>query len=215
MADIGKTERFIPLEIYKNLQKLVLYRKIQTNHKFVDFEEFKRNFNSNEYLIVEGTRNDAHGLRSSYIVLMAPESKFATKTMDFKKLISALDLSKNKGNNEILFISENKLSIFIVKVLQEYKTLYPSLYIDHHTYPKFTLVIPEHSKVPKHEIMTIDEVIEYCRDNYIQKENSPKILHTDPVVVWLGARIGDFMRIHRLSETSGISIVYRLVVRNY
>ncbi|MGP8321542.1 MAG: DNA-directed RNA polymerase subunit H [Methanosarcinaceae archaeon] len=99
---------------------------------------------------------------------------------------------------------------------------------------KFSLL--DHNSVPKHEIMQEDEIKLLLGTYHINKEQLPKIKGTkkgvenatkkvtkkvtkkstdksaDPVVIELGAEIGDVIKITRISQTAGESLYYRLVI---
>ncbi|HJH31888.1 MAG TPA: DNA-directed RNA polymerase subunit H [Methanosarcinaceae archaeon] len=99
---------------------------------------------------------------------------------------------------------------------------------------KFRLL--DHNSVPKHEIMQEDEIKVLLNTYQIDKERLPKIKGikksvekvgkkvtkkvgkkisdkgVDPVVIELGAKIGDVIKITRISQTAGESLYYRLVI---
>ena len=69
-----------------------------------------------------------------------------------------------------------------------------------------------HKLVPKHTILTADEAAEVLRSFNIDSNSLPKILSKDPAVKQLGAKVGDIIKIERVSETAGVSIAYRKVM---
>ncbi|NPA86957.1 MAG: DNA-directed RNA polymerase subunit H [Candidatus Diapherotrites archaeon] len=72
--------------------------------------------------------------------------------------------------------------------------------------------ILDHVFVPKARILSKEEVEEVLRKYRVSKENLPKILETDPVVVELGAKKGDVIEFIRNSPVAGKSIYYRVVI---
>ncbi|MEM2083095.1 MAG: DNA-directed RNA polymerase subunit H [Nitrososphaerota archaeon] len=74
--------------------------------------------------------------------------------------------------------------------------------------------ILEHVYVPKHEILSKEEAEALLKKYNITPSQLPSILISDPVVKAIGAKIGDIIKITRLSETSGKSIYYRCVVKD-
>lgn len=72
--------------------------------------------------------------------------------------------------------------------------------------------ISKHVLVPKHEILSSDEVEKVLEKYHVKPEQLPYILCSDPMVRVLGAKPGDIVRIIRKSETAGESVYYRLVV---
>ncbi|NHI93556.1 MAG: DNA-directed RNA polymerase subunit H [Candidatus Lokiarchaeota archaeon] len=69
--------------------------------------------------------------------------------------------------------------------------------------------ILNHEFVPKHEIVTEEEINKVLDYYQLTKEELPAILTNDPVAIIIGARPGDVVRIIRKSQTAGESIIYR------
>jgi len=74
-------------------------------------------------------------------------------------------------------------------------------------------ILLNHYLVPKHEVMSEEEVKDLLEKLNITKEQLPKILESDPMVKLIGAKVGDVIKITRKSHTAGETIYYRLVVR--
>ena len=71
--------------------------------------------------------------------------------------------------------------------------------------------IQNHKLVPKHEIMTEEEISEEFSDVDYDFKDLPKIKANDPVVEAIGAEPGNVLRITRDSQTAGVFITYRIV----
>ena len=71
--------------------------------------------------------------------------------------------------------------------------------------------IQDHMLVPKHEIMTEEEISEEFSDVDYDFKDLPKIKSEDPVVKAIGAEPGNVLRITRESQTAGVVITYRIV----
>ena len=65
--------------------------------------------------------------------------------------------------------------------------------------------------VPKHEIMTEEEISEEFSDVDYDFNDLPKIRSDDPVVKAIGAEAGNVLRITRDSQTAGVFVTYRIV----
>ena len=71
--------------------------------------------------------------------------------------------------------------------------------------------IQDHMLVPKHEIMTEEEISEEFSDVDYDFKDLPKIRADDPVVKAIEAKPGDILRITRESQTAGVFVTYRIV----
>jgi len=71
--------------------------------------------------------------------------------------------------------------------------------------------ILKHILVPKHEIMTAEQVKEVLAKHNITVIQLPKILSTDAAVKATGAKEGDVLKVSRNSPTAGTTTYYRLV----
>ncbi len=74
--------------------------------------------------------------------------------------------------------------------------------------------ILEHEYVPKHEILSEDEANLLLEKLKVTSSALPQILNTDPVIRVIGAKEGEIIKITRISDTAGETIVYRLVVKD-
>jgi DNA-directed RNA polymerase subunit H len=78
--------------------------------------------------------------------------------------------------------------------------------------------ILQHHLVPEHQIVKKEEEEEILRKIKASKDELPKIRKSDPVIRVLEAAYGTIeegrlIRVLRESETAGISVAYRVVVR--
>ncbi len=70
----------------------------------------------------------------------------------------------------------------------------------------------EHKMVPRHEILTDEELKKILVEYDIEKEQMPKIRVSDPAAQAIKAKVGDVVRVTRESPTAGKAIFYRLVI---
>lgn len=200
-------DQYIPGIVYKNLEKFLEYRNVKSDQNFLTIEALRSRLDHYEYATIEGTSSD----KSIFIVLIAPGSKYSNRSQDFKKLLSFLPKNKLPDSN-LIFISDTEFTIHIKRQIAEVKKKYPGIYIEDYDYKKFMLVVPEHKSVPKHEILPNDNLQEVLGIP-TEKAKLPKIRTSDPPVIWIGARPGDIVKITRISESAGINIAYRLVIK--
>ena len=71
--------------------------------------------------------------------------------------------------------------------------------------------IQDHMLVPKHEIMTEEEISEEFSEVDYDFKDLPKIRANDPVVEAIGAEPGNVLRITRERQTAGVFVTYRIV----
>lgn len=70
----------------------------------------------------------------------------------------------------------------------------------------------DHVLVPKHELITEDEKKELLKIYKAKEGQLPKMLSSDPIARYFGARKGQVFKITRPSESSGDYIYYRIVI---
>ena len=79
---------------------------------------------------------------------------------------------------------------------------------------KQPLDILHHKLIPIHIIINEEEKKELLEKFKITPEQLPKITHTDPVTVAIGAKPGQIVKIIRKSHTAQEAVAYRLVVES-
>jgi len=74
--------------------------------------------------------------------------------------------------------------------------------------------IMNHKLVPIHMIISEKERAELLNKYNIEASELPKILDTDPVSIYIGAKPGQILKIIRQSDTAKEAVSYRLVVES-
>jgi DNA-directed RNA polymerase subunit H (RpoH/RPB5) len=203
--------RYVPIEVYYNIKKLMEYRNIISNYNFVSRDDFSK-VKASEYIKIDGTRSFSGTTRDVFIFMIMPDSKYSSTSPVFRKLLTLIPTDK-KETADILFISSDPFSNHLIKVIDDERHNYPKIYIEHYTYEKFSIEIPKCDSVPHHEIVPdadAKEILKWC---YKKKYDMPKILVSDTPVVWIGGKPGDLIKIDRISETTGKYIVYRYCIK--
>ena len=189
------------------------YRNLTVVSEILQKQKFMETLNNYEYVAISGKRpkTDTRGEAVAKIVMLAPGTKFAKKSADFKKLLKTL--MKSSDCTEIMFVSEDPLTISIKKYLDdEFHNDYIGIYAEHYDYGIFMIETPAHSQVDRHEILSASAAEDFLWEYYIQKKDLAHILTGDPQAVWLGMRAGMVCKIVRVSETAGSAEVYKVCV---
>lgn len=69
----------------------------------------------------------------------------------------------------------------------------------------------EHILIPKHELLSEEEIKELLARFKITKNDLPKIKKNDPALKKLKVKIDDVIKITRISPTAGETVYYRVV----
>lgn len=75
-----------------------------------------------------------------------------------------------------------------------------------------TIKPSEHELVPRHILLTDDEMKDVLKKYGITREQFPKIKVSDPAAMEIRAKVGDLIKIIRKSLTAGEAVAYRLVI---
>lgn len=116
-------------------------------------------------------------------------------------------LQKEKNINTTILVVESALTHYAKK-----EAIKLGIEIISSTNPLFNIF--SHELVPKHEIMTPEEIEEFLTKYKIKKHQIPKILETDPAVKTIQAKPGDIIRIIRNPELGEDGYYYRYVIKS-
>lgn len=133
------------------------------------------------------------------------------------KIIQEKITSISKTSTIYDFLTQNKNTPILLIVKEITKKTARSITL---LFPKTEVFLEEelmvnlvdHKLVPKHELLTPQEVALVFEKYGCKKRNFPKMFSTDPVARYYGMKEGDVCRILRPSKTSGVVVFYRLVV---
>ena len=191
----------------------------------------------NHYVRIDGRRRQAadgadtphaRGRRDGVVALVLGPGKYSQNGPELRKLLAGVESERmaQEGRLDEVFIFAPDKSFFAKKnltdVLQEFITLASrdadregrAPFFSAYPYSLLVMVIPDHKSVPKHRIMTDDEVKKLLAEQRKTLDDLPVIPATDPPVVWCGGRVGQVVEISRASETAGeLTPYYRRIVR--
>lgn len=187
------------------------YRKYKITSKRLTQDELVKTFNMSHFTTISG-KNDSRAEVSSAamtskeikVVLLAPNSKYEGQTAEFKKLYNSV----SDPNTSLMFV------FFVEKINSHIVKFLTGTDCEFYSYRLFLTEVPAHVYVPIHEIADEAEVANFCDRHCTDKTKFPKILARDPIAVWIGAKPGQVVKIHRESETVGVTISYRFCIED-
>ena len=158
------------------------------------------------------------------ILVLSMNGKYANHSPDLRKLIEGIEsdtLSREGRLDEIIVVAEEnffakKNLTDVIKNLQSTQVGGAdmdgvSAFYNAYPYYIFATVVPEHSSVPAHRIMSNEEVDELLKSEHINKSDIGNIMISDPPVIWIGGREDQIIEITRDSATAGTAIYYRYI----
>lgn len=225
------------LEKFAEYKRLELVQgAIYSEHKkrystFLTQDEFTKNIQYYNYVLMEfqdksDKERKIKGMHPNtkdkkvitYILLFDPESDYTSSTQKFTKILNRIPEFSDeirKNNLEIIIISYRDLSIHLEKKIEAnlnpgtensgYIRIFPYKYL------YFTSERPIHKLVSQQRILSKKESDKILEELCLNKQNLPKIKKTDPIMIWLGAELGDIIEALMPSEVSGIETKYFLV----
>ena len=188
---------------YTNIQLFIKdYRKFITEDEFLTRKQFKKTIQVEQYIKIN-CRHPTTG-QTIYIYLMKTDSKYVKSTPNFKKLMDSI----GQDPSDVYVITKTHLSIYISKILHKFSNLKIYNFLHRH----FSIEITKGPHCSKHTILSDEEVVKTCfQDLMIHPLSIPPIFVTDPICIWIGAEIGQVIRIEADSEIAGKVIRYRIV----
>jgi DNA-directed RNA polymerase subunit H (RpoH/RPB5) len=189
--------------IYKNaIAMLTTYREMKLETPTLTFDAFASQVSHDEYIIIRAKCDSTNirGATNNITIIVAPESDFATKSANFKKLHAKIEQSLHKDMfNNICFITETPLTSHINKITSAW-TKDINMYVEDHVYDIFGFNPYMHNMVPKYKIVNL----EWFFEQYYTSETSLPIINSrDAAAVWIGARPGFILEDEHLSVNTG------------
>lgn len=116
------------------------------------------------------------------------------------------EMKKNNVQKSIIIVKE-EITSFAKNIFTEEDQLDIEYFKENELYIDKT----EHVLVPKHTLLTEDEKKDLLNAYNIKDKDLPKIISSDPIARYYGAKKGQIFKIMRQNETCGESIYYRIV----
>jgi DNA-directed RNA polymerase subunit H (RpoH/RPB5) len=147
-----------------------------------------------------------------YEVALLSGEKFMIK-LALQKITA---IARSFGISEFLAQYKNNPKLIIVKEISKKALQYimnnftrTELFLEE----ELMINIIEHDLIPKHEVLSEEEMKTFYVDFGCKKKNMPKMLHIDPMARYYNMKPGDVCRILRASDKCGLSPTYRLVIK--
>jgi DNA-directed RNA polymerase subunit H (RpoH/RPB5) len=190
-------------EKYKNIQKFIEKRNYKNEDASLDLAEFTKMIYANSY--IKFNCIDTKKNKSVYIYLFTEDSIYISITLQFKKLISKL---KEKTDFSVILITSTNLSIYINKSLYQFTNVTFFNYL----HKCFNIDVTKGPFCSVHTILSHPEVVQLCSSElFINPLGLPAISINDVQCIWIGAELGQVIKITSISEITGNTIKYRLV----
>ncbi len=178
------------------------WRKYKMITKPLDLNTFRKSMQSDQYVKLECL--DQKRNKSVLIYLFDKDSKYTVASQDLKKL-----LNKIKNPCIVILITYKPLGTYCKRVVNSFKHL--SIFV--YRQEIFSLLTPNGPLCYPHRVMNREEVLRLTNDDLAcYLTNLPKIFDEDTQCIWIGAEVGDVVEIKILSDISGETIQYRVVI---
>lgn len=128
--------------------------------------------------------------------------------LSVKNVKPILEIAKQKSITDLLIIIRDSMSSQVSEELKDTKDVSAEVFKE----ADLMFNVTKHELVPKHRIMAREEKIKFLSLKKLKECDLPQILLTDPVIKYFKGKKGDLVEIERMSETSGTSYYYRIVV---
>lgn len=205
------------------------YRNITLDgNKSFSSDEINADMDKIGYVQIEGTNKNPRGIRDKIIVIvMKSNDNKNNTTSDMKFIKNIIQLVKNTE-----YYKQNKLDEFFLILNKEhfgkknFEDIVNELYAEQKggldikgekpyysifPYEKFVVNVPESNIIPRHELMSTEEVDDLLTFNRCSYTDIMVILTNEVSIIWNGGRPGQMVKIYRNSESALISIAYRRI----
>jgi hypothetical protein len=138
------------------------------------------------------------------IYLLSTNSKYNNNSQNLRGLLARI-----KEPTDVIIVSSEAFKTYSIRTIAKFKTLRVKTYL----HENFDLIIPNGPLCYKHRILSFEETNQLLNKELCCKLiNLPKILLEDVQCIWIGAEVGDVIEVTQLSDITGESIQYRVVI---
>lgn len=201
-----KTTGYVQWDVYNVIRNaFCLYRNIKLTTSEITKDQFIKNMQFDNYIKLTGEKDK----KNIVIAILARNEKgtneIAIITEKFRLFINSIKTNVD----EIIIVSPCKFPTHVLKLIYDMDI---SKKINRYYYDHFKIVVPLGPYCSKHTILSIDETKEIIEQHNLVLKEMKKIYTTDSQIVWIGAQVGQIVRIDRINVNTGKSTDYRRVV---
>ena len=173
-----------------------------------------RNYKVQSHEVVSNKLEDTNMYLMDGVLIIVSE-KSRTSDRDLEAYIKFA--KDNSFTNGIIVVSQVSSSERTDDFVRQYINVKENPMLQIFDIKRLQFDITKHRKVPRHRILSDDEIKKKLTDHPIRKisiKELPWIDSQDAMAKWIGARPGDVIEIERYSESAGNYLYYRHCVAN-
>ena len=172
-----------------------------------------RGIKAEEFEVVGNPMNETRMYTFGGVLIIYSEKTRVTPT-EFNNFLNFAK-ENNYGGGIIIISSATKPSESILQLVRDYISEKENQLVQIFYEPHLNFDISQHRKVPKHRILSQDEVDKMMNEyNIVKLKTLPKIDSQDAMAKWIGARPGDVIEITGMCVASGENTRYRYCLAN-
>lgn len=210
--------------IYQNIFSFYGYRNLISIDDVLTQADFAKKIQKDKYILLSAIdvahsneiksiskyidnfneKSSSRDIIITHILLIYPGTECESKRANMMKFVNHV----RYPYSEVLIITSCKLSNSVVKGLT---ALAHTKEHKHHVFKTYTYtllnaILPQFEYVPEYTILSDNSEVD------MDPNLLPKIFEDDPQMVWIGAKVGQVIKLRYISETTISAINYRVVV---
>ena len=208
-------------QIYRTCTEMMIDRGydrdlLEKNYLNVSPDEFQKLYRKNRLTILAPREKNEYG----YVIILGNGVKLKKDVL--KKILQSIEkmreipeLLTKESQIELTLVIDPVNTMTAIKLVKNHniedaKTTGVKIEVFFHN--ELRINITKHMDVPRHILLTKDEIEELKKVRDVTISQLARIITTDPVARYYAAKKGDVFKIIRPSLSAGQAIVYRLVV---
>lgn len=190
---------------------------LEKNYMNTSADEFQKLYRKNRLTILAPHSTK----KNEFIYAMLLGDGVKLKKDVLKKILSGVEklreVTESIGKDSkihLLLLIDDSNTMTALKLVKGHNATSEkmNIYIESFYHKQMQINITKHKDVPQHVLMSKEDIDAMLKEENVTKTQLSRILTTDPVARYFGARKGDVFRIIRPSQSAGQSKTYRLVV---